>query len=89
MTTTTTSGSSKKDGKAGAGGADKRGNYKCGRCGQPKKGHVCTNKPRLRTACKKEATSSLPPLPGSSRSRRSSSSSSSLTGSRCRLCVCV
>lgn len=60
MTTTTTSGSSKKDGKAGAGGADKRGNYKCGRCGQPKKGHVCTNKPRLRTACKRPPPPSLP-----------------------------
>ncbi|EKU21140.1 hypothetical protein NGA_0110802 [Nannochloropsis gaditana CCMP526] len=29
---------------------DRRGGYKCGRCGQPKKGHVCTNKPRLRAA---------------------------------------
>jgi len=25
---------------------DKRGNYKCGRCGQPKKGHNCPNQPR-------------------------------------------
>lgn len=42
--------SSSKGSKGAAAGADKRGNYKCGRCGQPKKGHVCTNKPRIKTA---------------------------------------
>jgi hypothetical protein len=28
----------------------KRGNYKCGRCGEPKKGHVCKNRPKPRNA---------------------------------------
>jgi len=30
--------------------ADKRGDYKCSKCGEPKRGHICRNKPRVRAA---------------------------------------
>lgn len=29
---------------------EKRGDYKCSKCGEPKRGHVCRNKPRVRAA---------------------------------------